>query len=487
MRDAEGRAFAAGIAPGVLMETAGGAIARATLPYVPSGGTCLVLVGPGQNGGDGLCAARHLRSRGVGVTIWLLTDPGKLHGDALAQYRYLQGADGVGWCAADETPQGTSDAAIDAIFGISLRGELTGAPLRATWYLADHPMPVVAADLPSGVRADTGEIAGAAVRATRTVALGALKPGHIFAPGRSCAGEVVLEPLGLLPAFTDDLPLRLVDRMPAGPRVAPQAPKQAYGRALIVAGCEAYPGAAWLAARGAVRGGAGLTVLASLADVLMHPGAMPEVIVQRLRQDGQGGIDPADVTQELAAPAQAVAIGPGLGRMAELAQWRRAIIALCRPLVLDADGLSPFAGRPEELLRRSAPTVLTPHAGEASRLLGREVGTAPQERLEAAEELARRSGAVTLLKGQPTFVATPDGRVAIVDAGGPELATGGTGDVLTGLVVAQLAQDVPARIAAERAALAHARAGAALRSRSPRGHLASEVADAAAQALGEED
>jgi hydroxyethylthiazole kinase-like uncharacterized protein yjeF len=486
MRDAEARAFVAGIAPAVLMETAGAALARATLPYVPKGGSCLVLVGPGQNGGDGLCAARHLRAHGVRMTIWLLADRGKLRGDARAQLGYLQGADGVLWCAADETPQGTYDAAIDAIFGISLHGDLRGTPLRAVQYLADRSIPVISADLPSGVRADTGEIAGAAVRATRTVALGALKPGHIFLPGRTYAGEVSLEPLGLLPEGTNDLPLRLLRHVPDGPTAGPEAPKQAYGRALIVAGCEAYPGAAWLAARGAVRGGAGLTVLASVPDVLMHPGAMPEVILQHLRQDTEGGIDPADVTQELAASAQAVAVGPGLGRLAELAEWRRAIIALRRPLVLDADGLRPFAGRPEDLARRNAPTVLTPHIGEASRLLGREIAGAPHERLAAAVELAQRSGAVTLLKGQPTFIATPYGRVGIVDMGGPELATGGTGDVLTGLIAAQLAQGMPARIAAERAAVAHARAGATLRRIAPRGHLASEVADAAAQALGGE-
>lgn len=485
MREAEGRAQQAGIPTLVLMETAGAAIAREALRFRAEGG-CLVLVGPGQNGGDGLCAARHLLAHGMRPTVWLIADPEALRGDARTQHEILRGAEGVRWLLASETPDGSFDVAIDALFGISLRGELSADARRAAQYLSAHALSVVAADLPSGVRADTGEIAGTAVRASVTVALGALKPGHVFLPGRAYAGEVVVEPLGLLPHWLRDLPLSLVDRMPPAARPGPSAPKQAYGRALVIAGSSRYPGAAWLAARAALRGGAGLAVLASVADVLMHPAALPEVILVALGQDSDGRIDPSAVTQEIAQDAQSVAIGPGLGAIEDLAGWRRAIIALARPLVLDADGLRPFAGVPEKLAGRQAPTVITPHIGEARHLLGREVPDSPSERLLAAEELARRSGAVALLKGQPTFVATPDGRVGLIDQGGPELAVGGTGDVLTGLIAAQLAQGVPARAAAERAALAHARAGRKLRERSPRGHLASEVADLAAAALGEE-
>ncbi|MDA8346903.1 MAG: NAD(P)H-hydrate dehydratase [Thermaerobacter sp.] len=485
MRDAEGRAFAAGLPARVLMETAGGAVARAASAHLPPGGSCLVVVGPGQNGGDGLCAARHLLAQGMQATVWLLADPSRLRGDALDQYRILKGAAAVRWVDQEETPQGMFDAAIDAIFGISLRGELSGAALRAVHFLAARDLPVVAVDLPSGVRADTGEVAGSAVRADCTVALGALKPGHVFLPGRGYVGKVVVESMGLLPAWTRDLPLSLIGRMPPGGGQGAQEPKQSYGRALVIAGSAQYPGAAWLAARGAARGGAGMTILASVEAVLSHPAALPEVILRHLHgRDGR--IDPAALLREQFEDAQAVAIGPGLGAMEDAPAWRRAILAIARPLVLDADGLRAFAGCPEKLSGRTAPTVITPHLGEARHLLGHAVGDAPHERLAAAEELARRTGAVALLKGQPTFVATPDGRVGLIDAGGPELASAGTGDVLTGLIAAQLAQGVPARPAAERAALAHARAGERLRSTAARGHLASEIADCAALTLGEE-
>ena len=486
MRDAEARAFAAGVPALVLMETAGGAVAREAAAILPPGGECLVLVGPGQNGGDGLCAARHLLSRGLRPTVWLLADPERLRGDALRQYEVLRSEAGVRFLRQDETPQGTFHAAIDAIFGISLRGDLSGDALRAVRHLEERSIPAVAVDIPSGVRADTGEIAGNAVRAVRTVALGALKPGHVLMPGRAFAGEVVLERLGLLPAWTEGLPLSLVDRLPPGGQQGAEDPKQAYGRAVLVAGSGRYPGAAWLAARGAARGGAGLTILASVASVLRHPAALAEVILRDLREAAPGQIDPAALGNGPLSDAQAVAIGPGIGEMQDPAAWRRAILALPRPLVLDADGLRAFSGCPEQLARRAAPTVLTPHLGEARRLLGRALGVAAHERLAAAEEIARRTGAVVLLKGQPTFVATPDGRVGLIDAGGPELASGGTGDVLTGLIAAQLAQGIPARRAAERAALAHARAGQALRRFGERGQLASEIADHIPIALKEE-
>ena len=480
MRLVEEKAAAQGLTSIVLMETAGHALAQAVLRHAASPRPrVLVLAGPGQNGGDGLTAARHLLGSGAEVHVWLIADPERLRGAAKEQWLRVQGSARVAWNLSSGTPPGRFDAAIDAMFGTSLARDLAGDAARAVAYLAATGVPVVAADLPSGVHADTGRLAGTAVRASCTVALGALKPGHLFWPGRDYCGEIVLEPLGLLPDLLDDVGMERIDRLsPAD--AAPTSGKGAYGRTVIVAGSAHYPGAAWLAARGALRGGSGLTVLASVDQVLRHAAALPEVIARQLQARGTTGvIDAAALDAETFRDASAVVIGPGLDRMDDAGQaaWLDLYVGLHRPLVLDADGLRPVLGRIGLLRRRPGPTVLTPHVGEASRLLGRSVADDAPARLRAAREIAERSGAVVLLKGHPTFVAAPWGRVAVIEGGGPELATGGTGDVLSGALGAQLAQGSSARDAAERAAWAHAQAGALFRRRQPRGGLASEIAD----------
>lgn len=486
MRAAEAIAASHGLDSMVLMETAGHALALEALRRAgPARPRILVVAGPGQNGGDGLTAARHLIGRGVPVHIWLLADPARLRGAAREQWERLQATRFAAWTPANGSPPGRFDAAIDALFGTSLRGDLAGDALRAVRYLEAGGMPIVAADLPSGVHPDTGQIAGVAVRATVTVALGALKGGHLFWPGSDYCGEVVLEPLGLLPQWLEDVRLERIDALEP-PTMPPTAGKGAYGRTVIVAGSAHYPGAAWLAARGALRGGSGLTVLASVGQVLAHAAALPEVIQRQLPARGPGVIDAAAIGSAALRDASAIVIGPGLDRID--AQGRKAWLAfylsLRRPLVLDADGMRPIQGRLEALRGRPGPTVLTPHAGEAGRLLGRHVADDAASRLAAAREIAARSGAVVLLKGHPTFVAAPWGRVGVIDAGGPELAAGGTGDVLAGALGAQLAQGFAARPAAERAALAHARAGELMRQRQPRGGFASEIADLLPRALG---
>ncbi len=485
MRRAEGLAAEHGLTSEILMETAGHALAMELLRQVPGRPRVLVLAGPGQNGGDGLTAARHLLAKAHAVEIWLLADPGRLRGVARLQFERLKDVPEVTWIQADATPSGRFDGAIDAMFGTSLRGQLGGNVLRAVRYLEAIGVPVVAADLPSGVEPDTGQIAGAAVRATSTVALGALKPGHLFWPGRDYCGEVVLEPLGLLPQWLEHAQLERVEALPPID-VPPTAGKGAYGRTVIVAGSAHYPGAAWLAARGALKGGSGLTVLASVGQVLAHAAAMPEVIQRQLQGHGSGVVDPAVLSSSVFHDATAVVIGPGLDRMDAQARhlWLQLYLSVRRPLVLDADGLRPIQGRLDALRRRCGPTVLTPHAGEAGRLLGRTVTDDAPSRVQAAREIAERSGAVVLLKGHPTFVAAPWGHVGVVDRGGPELATGGTGDVLSGALGAQLAQGFAARPAAERAALGHAMAGALLRRRLVRGGLASEIADLLPLAFG---
>lgn len=486
MRAAERAAAEIGLTAEILMEAAGAEIARAALQrFSRPGLRVIIFVGPGQNGGDGLTAARHLDAAGARVSLCLLADPERLRGPAALQFERLRAAPEVAVRDLGACRPQDFDLAIDAIFGTSLRPPITGAALAAVRWIEESGLTVLAADLPSGVLCDSGEIAGAAVHAHITVALGALKPGHVFYPGRDHCGEVLVSGLGIPNALYGDAPMDIAQVLPSASLPGAEAPKQAYGEVTLLAGSRLFPGAAWLTARGALRGGAGTAVLASVPQVLQHGSAMPEVIVREVAPTGDGRIDPAALHAGVFARSRALAVGPGLGDVAGRAQeWREFLCLPEIPLCLDADGLAPFAGDPEALRQRRGPTVLTPHRGEAGRLLGRNVGEAAAERLEAALEIARRSGAVTLIKGAPTFIASPDGRVTVVTEGGPELAAPGSGDVLTGLLAAQLAVVPDVHVATVRAAFAHGRAGAILRRRRPgRGRLASEIADEIPPAL----
>lgn len=470
------------------MEAAGAEIARAALArWGRTGLRVLILAGPGQNGGDGLTAARHLDAQGARVTVCLLADAERLRGPALGQWRRLASAPDISVRPLRDCAGADFDLAIDAIFGTALRPPLAGEVLEALRWLKESRLPVLAVDLPTGVRADTGEALDGAARADLTLALGALKPGHVFWPGRGACGEVQLAGIGIPGGLYGDLRLDLQQDLPRVDLPGMEAPKQAYGQVLVLSGSRRYPGAAWLTARGALRGGAGRVVLASTDRVVQSAAALPEVIVQEVASTDRGTLDPRRLDPAMFSSAQAVAVGPGLDDpRPDVEAWRELLLALPVPLCIDADGLLVFAGDLESLGGRAAATVLTPHRGEAGRLIGRRVGETPLERLEAAVEIARRSGAVSLVKGSPTFIATPDGPVAVVAEGGPELAVPGSGDVLTGLMGAQLACMGDARTAAVRAALAHGRAGRSLgRGSRRRGHLASEIADALAEVLWE--
>lgn len=487
MRSAETAAAEIGLTGEILMEAAGAEIARAAVERFGHGRRVLVLSGPGQNGGDGLTAARHLDALGAQVTVGLLADPGRLRGPAALQWQRLAAAPTIARRSLSELSSADCDLVIDAIFGVSLRLPLAGDALRATSFIRDARRPVLAVDLPTGVLADTGEAAEGAVRADLTLALGALKPGHVYWPGAGHCGEVRLAALGIPGPFYPGPPLELVTELPSAALPPRTAPKQAYGDVLVLAGSARYPGAAWLALRGALRGGAGRATLLSVGSVLMRGGALPEAIVQEVPADHGGGIDPERIAPDIFHAADAVAAGPGLGDTARQRDaWRRLLLDVAVPLCLDADALSPFAGEPEALQQRRGPSVLTPHRGEAGRLLGRRVDDSASARLEAAREIAVRSGAVTLLKGYPTFVASPDGQASVLREGGPELAAPGSGDVLTGLLAAQLALCGSAHEAAVRAGFLHGRAGQHLRAAAKaRGHLAGEIADALVLAMAE--
>jgi len=400
-----------------LMERAGAAVAREAMLAFPAARRFACVCGGGSNGGDGRVAARLLREAGHD---------------------------------ADETTDIEGyDVVIDALFGTGFRGEPRPDAAELIRRINAAGPPVVSVDLPSGVDASTGETAGAAVEADMTITFHAQKVGLVVAPGRFHAGTVVVADIGL-----DDLATENRRATPAildlVPRRSARDTKYSAGSVLVVGGQRGMTGAACLTALAALRADAGYVTLAV-------PEASLPVIETLALEPVKVGWSDDDAVETIVAAARragAIAVGPGLGR----GEGRRALVRelLARidlPAVVDADGLFEL-----EPVERSAPLVLTPHAGELARLLDRDAEWVGAHRLEAARAAADRFGAVVLLKGADTIVAAPNTGAIVSDLGPPALATAGTGDVLTGVVASFLAKGLEPQLAAAAAAVAHARA-----------------------------
>jgi NAD(P)H-hydrate epimerase len=473
-----------GVPGELLMESAGRAVCEAVLALRAPGAPVLVLCGAGSNGGDGLVAARHLHALGVPVRAALVLGE-RLSGDAAANLARARAA-GVPLEGPDFAvpPAGV---VVDALFGTGLARELEGAAVRAVERLAAARAAcrVVAVDLPSGICADTGQVLGAAVAADVTVTLGLPKLGLALEPGRSCAGRVVVARIGIAERAPGFEPTAwLLSRAGAGaalPARPPAAHKGSFGHVLVVAGSEGKTGAAALAAEGAVRGGAGLVTIAcpaSLNEILEIK--CTEAMTVPVAETGARAFASAarEAVLALAAERDVVALGPGVGRSEETAAFVRAVVKRVeRPLVLDADALHALATEPGSLRARSAPTVLTPHPGEAARLLASSAAEVNRDRPAAARRLAEATGAVVLLKGAASLAASPEGRLHVNPTGGPALGSGGSGDVLTGLVAAFLGQGLEALEAASVAAYVHGAAADAIAARrGPAGLAAGELA-----------
>jgi len=405
-----------------LMERAGTAVAEVVLRSFP--GRVTVVCGGGKNGGDGKICARVLREAGRDVLL----------------------VEGVG-------DLGDPDVIVDALLGIGLHGPPREDAARMIDLINAADRPVVAIDVPSGVDASTGEVAGPAVRATQTVTFGAAKVGLAIAPGRSHAGAVTVAPLGLRPREHEHalVPASVLLDLP---RKGPDSTKYSSGSVLVVGGSRGLTGAPVLAALAAFRADAGYVAVGAPESTLpVLESMLLEAVKRPLPEDSAGRLLPraADAVLEAAAKADAVAIGPGLGRSDGTVELVRILLErLDLPVVLDADGLwelEPFA--------RAAPTVLTPHAGELARLLDTTGDEIEAHRLEVVRRAASRFGAVVLLKGADTLVAAPRQGVLVAGYGTPALATAGSGDVLTGVVAAFLAKGVEAQLAAAAAAVAH--------------------------------
>lgn len=443
MRRADRRAIDAGT-PGIeLMRRAGAAVATAAEAMVPAGARVLVLCGTGNNGGDGFVAASRLQAHGYAARV-CCENTARLSGDA-AQAR--QAWDGP---VHDlETHHlAESDIVIDGLFGTGLSRDLDGGQKALVEAVNGCGRPILAIDIPSGIDADSGQVRGAAVQATRTVTFGCLKPGLLLQPGRSYAGDVEVADIGLaaeIRASSTKLwanaPDLWAERLPC-----PSALGHKYdrGHALVVSGGPAQTGAARLAARGALRAGAGLVSVVTTARALGVVGAHLTAIMLKVADDPDGFSD-------LLADERynALVLGPGLGVGEATRRWVQAALEADRATVLDADGLTSFAGEPAALAAlagepRENGVVLTPHDGEFKRLFDDEPFATAPSKVERTRGAAGLIGAVVVLKGPDTVIAAPDGRAAINRNGSPWLATAGSGDVLAGMTAGLMAQGMPA-------------------------------------------
>jgi ADP-dependent NAD(P)H-hydrate dehydratase / NAD(P)H-hydrate epimerase len=429
-----------GVRGATLMENAGRAVADEVARRDPDAGAVTVLCGPGNNGGDGFVAARHLKDRGYRVRLGFDGDEAGLPEDAAAMAkRYVGTREKLG----PDLLAG-ADAVVDALFGAGLARPIKGKLARLVESVNDSGLPVIAVDVPSGVDGTTGEVRGVAVRAIATVTFFRLKPGHLLFPGRTLCGEVSVADIGI-PAsvlaaihpnsFANEPELWLAKF----PWPKDESHKYARGHAVVVSGPVFSTGAARLAARGALRAGAGLVTVASPRDALQVNAAQLTAIMMREADDARG------LNNLLADPRKnAVLIGPGVGVGERTKEMVKVALGSAAAMVLDADALTSFARDPKLLFAaiggRAAPVVFTPHDGEFARVFP---DLADLPKLDRARQAASRSGAVIALKGADTVVAAPNGRASINATTSPWLATAGTGDVLAGMVLGLLAQAMP--------------------------------------------
>jgi ADP-dependent NAD(P)H-hydrate dehydratase / NAD(P)H-hydrate epimerase len=445
-----------------LMENAGTAVADFILSQYPSAKSIGVICGKGNNGGDGFVAARKLHQAGTEVRVLLLAERAELRGDAAEMFTKLPVAP-VTISSSEqlkiEPARAVFDAdvLVDAILGTGFRPPVSGLYAEAIAALNATSAPVVAVDIPSGADADVmGEQVGAVARADAVVTFTAPRPAHIF--GMLTRGPTVISPIGSpdeaviassslqLNAITSSDLVALV-----GPR-SPVANKGSFGHVLILGGSTGKAGAAAMAGIAALRAGAGLSTVATAKSVLATvAGFHPELMTEPLDETDAGSIALRALQQgqvgSLTERKTVLAVGPGISRHPETAEFVRGVVRNYKlPIVLDADGLNAFEGHAQELKNAAGTLVITPHPGEMARLAGSTVPAIQHDRLNVARSFASENKLIVVLKGHRTLIAQPDGTVWVNTTGNPGMATGGTGDILTGIVAGLIAQH-PDRIA----------------------------------------
>jgi len=484
----------------VLMENAGQAVVRQAEKLLGDldGKKAAIFCGGGNNGGDGLVVARHLFNRGCDVRLYFLTDPEIFRGDALTNYNILSNMSVAGFQLTEGSRLNvarmalwSADVAIDAIFGTGLREDVRDITLQVINMLNESDTPVISCDIPSGLSSTTGQPLGGAVKADVTVAFGFCKLGLVLPAARPYVGKLVVEDISLPAQVEESLKTRreLIDEGFVTRWLAarePESYKGDFGHVGVVAGSPAMPGAAILAARGALKMGAGrVTAALPAACRTSFTAQLPESMLLNTPDNEAGGIDISACDKIAAFPATAWLIGPGMGREEKTLEMIRELLPkISVPAVLDADALFAVCGYLRLLKKAQAPLVITPHPGEMAKLLGVSVTDVQSNRVAVAEGFARQTNVVVVLKGAGTVIATPEGRVFINNTGNPGMATGGTGDVLSGMVAALLALGMVPAVAAACAVWLHGRAGdIAVERNGVAGLLAGDIVEAVPAAL----
>ncbi len=442
-----------GIPSRILMENAGGWVAKKAVE-MEDVFTVTVISGPGNNGGDGIVAARHLYNQELTVNLIVLSSPEKIKGNAKLN---LQAAEKTGiniffvngmkeWEELLPFVE-RSDLVVDAIFGTGLKREVKGIYRRAIDDINLLAKKILSVDLPSGVSSENGEVMGRAVEADFTVTFEALKFGHILPPGEEHCGDTDVVKIGIPPdAYEDEnLPFRFTFPDGLFPRKLlrreQNSHKGNYGHVLVIAGSLGKTGAAAMTAIGALKSGAGLVTLATPSPVLPMVPIPPEIMSLPLKdKDGEISSEASTQLEEMLKGKTVVAVGPGLGTSGETGKFLKELIKKVNvPMVIDADGLNLLSSFPYFPEFKTF-TVLTPHPGEFSRLTGKGKDELLKNRIEEARKFSLEKGVNLILKGYRTLICSPDGTVYINATGNPGMATGGAGDVLTGMIAGFLAQ-----------------------------------------------
>jgi len=437
-----------------LMENAGNAVADFVLARYASARRVGIVCGKGNNGGDGFVAARKLEQAGREVRLLLLAEPSELKGDAADMFSklrlpYVVARSGDELKGEKAHAVFQSDVLVDAILGTGFRPPVSGLYGEAIAALNVGDAPVVAVDIPSGADADVmGEQIGSVARADGIITFTAPRPAHVFGP--LTTGPTVVAPIGSPDdAMVSALQLNVVTAREVAPLIGPRPPaanKGSFGHVLVIGGSVGKAGAAAMAGMSALRSGAGLSTVATPKSVLPTvAGFHPEVMTEPLEETEAGTISLRALEygrlDKLVEGKTVLAIGPGISRQAETAEFVRNIVAKYKaPIVLDADGLNAFEGRAKELRGKGRALVITPHPGEMGRLIGSSAAAVQRDRLSVARAFAREHEVIVVLKGHRTLVAQPDGTVWVNTTGNPGMATGGTGDILTGMVAGFIAQ-----------------------------------------------
>jgi NAD(P)H-hydrate epimerase len=456
-----------------LMERAGRKVARFIIDRYPRNGfKAAIFVGPGNNGGDALVVARHLSEEGLGCSVHCLTSQEKFTPDAFKNYQRLQplvdshknlkenSSTRRDWMRVLKKDLVDATVIVDGLFGTGLARGLEGRALEVVRLINATGVPVVSIDIPSGIHGDTGAIL--------IVTMGHPKLGMLFHPGKSCVGEMIVADIGFPEEVIREhsMGIHLLGVAQAAlslPSRAPDAHKYQCGTLLLISGSGEYTGATQLAAEAAPRSGCGMVyaVVPEGIRAVVETG-LREAITVPMPETASGTFSP-DALPALAPylkKADAVVIGPGLGRNDETDRFVHAFVKRCdKPLVIDADGINAFVRTRDALTSLSIPVVLTPHSGELQRLLGQPVPRVPLEVIEADRETAKSMGVTLIHKAAPSLIASPDGTVWISLHGNSALASAGTGDVLAGLVGGIAAQGATGVDAACTACFLHGRAG----------------------------